>query len=147
MKEFAKPSIEEIKKKLTDLQFQVTQNAGTERAFHNEYWNNSEPGIYVDIVTGQPLFSSKDKFKSGSGWPSFTRPISADLLKEIEDRTLGMNRIETKSVLGNTHLGHLFYDGPKSEGGRRYCMNSASLKFVPKSKMVEMGYEDYIELV
>jgi methionine-R-sulfoxide reductase len=147
MKEFFKPSTDEIRKKLTKLQYEVTQNKGTERAFKNEYWNNNEIGIYVDIVTEQPLFSSKDKFKSGSGWPSFTKPISEDLLVEVEDKSLGMNRIEIKSALGDTHLGHLFYDGPKDVGGRRYCMNSASLKFIPKDKMIQLGYEDYIKFV
>lgn len=145
--EFIKPSKNEIRDKLTDLQYEVTQNKGTERAFNNKYWNNEEEGIYVDIVTEQPLFSSKHKFKSGSGWPSFSKAISDDLIYEVEDKSLGMKRIEIKSVLGGTHLGHLFYDGPKKFGGKRYCMNSASLRFIPKEKMQEVGYENYLKFV
>lgn len=144
---FAKPSRKEIKEKLTDLQYKVTQNKGTERAFNNRYWDNENKGIYVDIVTDQPLFSSKNKFKSGSGWPSFSKPISNDLLHEAEDTSLGMKRIEIKSALGDTHLGHLFYDGPKDKGGKRYCMNSASLRFIPKEKMSELGYEKYLKFI
>ena len=144
---FTKPSREEILEKLTDLQYEVTQNKGTERAFKNKYWDNKDAGIYVDIVTGQPLFSSKHKFRSGSGWPSFSKPISEDLLQEVEDTSLGMNRIEIKSTLGDTHLGHLFYDGPKNKGGKRYCMNSASLRFIPKEKMSKLGYEEYLKFV
>lgn len=144
---FTKPAKEQIKEKLSDLQYEVTQNKGTERAFNNKYWNNEEDGIYVDIVTEQPLFSSKHKFKSGSGWPSFSKPLSDDLIYEVEDKSLGMNRIEVKSVLGDTHLGHLFYDGPKDKGGKRYCMNSASLNFISKEKMCDLGYENYIKFV
>lgn len=147
MNSFKKPKEKELREKLTSLQYKVTQEKGTERAFQNEYWDNTREGIYLDIVTEQPLFSSKDKFKSSSGWPSFAKPISDNLLYEIEDNSLGMSRIEIKSILGDTHLGHLFYDGPKDKGGRRYCMNSASLKFIPKAEMKSSGYENYLKYV
>lgn len=145
--EYTKPSDAEIKEMLTKLQYKVTQNAGTERAFDNEYWDNTEPGLYVDIVTGEPLFSSKDKYKSGTGWPSFTQPISESVIIELEDNTLFTKRIEVKSRLGDSHLGHLFNDGPKDKGGLRYCLNSASLKFIPLEEMDEMGYGHLKSLV
>ncbi|MBI9015132.1 MAG: peptide-methionine (R)-S-oxide reductase MsrB [Clostridiales bacterium] len=145
--EYTKPSDAEIKEMLTKLQYKVTQNAGTERAFDNEYWDNYEPGLYVDIVTGEPLFSSKDKYKSGTGWPSFTQPISESVIIELEDNTLFTKRTEVKSRLGDSHLGHLFNDGPKDKGGLRYCLNSASLKFIPLEEMDEMGYGHLKSLV
>ncbi len=134
------PSEEEIKEQLTDLQYKVTQEGGTERAFDNEYNDNKEPGIYVDIITGEPLFSSSDKYDSGSGWPSFTRPITENVINEFEDNTLWTPRIEVKSRSGDTHLGHVFNDGPKEEGGLRYCINSAALKFIHLDDMEDEGY-------
>ncbi len=137
---YVKPSDSVLKAELTDLQYKVTQEGGTEKPFDNEYWDHKEKGIYVDVVTGEPLFSSKDKYDSGTGWPSFTKPIEESSIMEVEDKTLGMNRTEVKSLTGDTHLGHLFDDGPKDEGGLRYCVNSASLRFVPYEDMEEMGY-------
>jgi peptide methionine sulfoxide reductase msrA/msrB len=145
-KKYIKPSEEELKKKLTDLQFKVTQKEGTERAFNNEYWDNHKAGIYVDIVTGEPLFSSKDKFESGTGWPSFTKPIDPKFIDKKVDKSLGMERVEVRSKFGDSHLGHLFDDGPEPTG-LRYCMNSASMRFIPKEKMKEEGYGEYLYLV
>ena len=145
-KEYEKPSDEEIKNKLTDLQYKVTQKEGTERAFQNEYWDNKKAGIYVDIVSGEPLFSSKDKFESGTGWPSFVKPIDPKFIVKKEDDSLGMRRIEVRSKFGDSHLGHVFDDGPDPTG-LRYCMNSASMRFIPKEKMKEEGYGDYLWLV
>lgn len=130
--------------KLDPMQYHVTQEGGTERPFDNAYWNHHEDGIYVDVVTGEPLFSSADKFDSGTGWPSFTRPIGE--LVERSDRSYGMRRTEVRSPGGNSHLGHVFPDGPEDKGGRRYCINSASLRFVPKDKLLEEGYGDYLSL-
>jgi len=134
------PKEEELKVLLNDLQFDVTQNCGTERAFMNEYWDNYEKGIYVDVVTGEPLFFSSDKYKSNTGWPSFTKPISPDVLTLHEDNSLFMTRVEVKSRIGDTHLGHVFEDGPAEEGGLRYCMNSAAMRFIPYEKMEQEGY-------
>lgn len=133
-------------KQLSPLQYAVTQNNKTERAFANEYWNNKQPGIYVDIVSGEPLFSSIDKYKSGTGWPSFTQPIKKDVLIYIPERSwFGGTQIELKSKLARSHLGHVFNDGPKPNG-KRYCINSAALKFIPLDKMQQAGYGDYLFL-
>lgn len=140
LSEYQRPSDDEIKEMLTSLQYKVTQQNGTERAFDNEYWDNKEAGIYVDIVTGEPLFSSIDKYKSGTGWPSFVKPINDSVILEVEDRKWGMIRTEVKSKLGDTHLGHVFDDGPIDRGGLRYCINSASLKFIPVDELEDMGY-------
>jgi peptide methionine sulfoxide reductase msrA/msrB len=140
-----KPSPAELKNKLSKLQYQVTQNCGTEPAFHNEYWDNHREGIYVDIVSGEPLFSSKDKYDSGTGWPSFTRPLAAENLVEKKDASLGMERTEVRSRRGDSHLGHVFPDGPGATG-LRYCMNSAALRFIPKEDLVKEGYGKFLPL-
>jgi len=147
-RDYEKPSDQEIKEKLTEEQYEITQGKGTEPPFKNEYNDNKAKGIYVDVVTGQPLFSSRDKYDSGSGWPSFTKPIDKGLLRYLEDKSIGMERIEVLSISGDTHLGHVFNDGPEDEGGLRYCMNSGSLRFIPLEKMDEEGYGDlkvYVE--
>ena len=127
------------------IQHEVTRNGATESAFHNAYWNNKEDGIYVDVISGEPLFSSKDKYDSGTGWPSFHKPISLDLVKENEDRKFGVKRIEVKGSKSDSHLGHVFDDGPEDQGGLRYCINSASLRFIPKAKLKEEGYEQFLK--
>jgi methionine-R-sulfoxide reductase len=142
---FKKPSDAELKQKLNPLQYQVTQHEGTERPFQNEYWNNHEPGIYVDVVSGEPLFSSLDKYDSGTGWPSFTKPLVAENIKTKTDHSLLMERTEVRSANADSHLGHLFDDGPKPTG-QRYCMNSASMRFIPASKLAEEGYGQFAPL-
>lgn len=137
---YEKKSKEELKKVLTKEQYWVTQENGTERPYINKYDNNFEEGIYVDITTGEPLFSSDDKFNSGCGWPAFSKPINRSLIKELVDKSHGMIRTEVRSKTGDAHLGHVFCDGPLEKGGLRYCINSASLKFIPKDEMEEAGY-------
>ncbi len=141
----SKPSDEVLRKELTELQYEVTQHEGTERPFHNEYWDNHADGIYVDIVTGEALFSSTNKFDSGTGWPSFYQPIAQGAVVEHHDGTHGMDRTEVRSKLADSHLGHVFDDGPKPTG-LRYCINSASLRFVPASELAKQGYGQYASL-
>ncbi len=136
-----------LKEKLTAEQYNVTQENGTEMAFQNEYWDETRDGIYVDITTGEPLFISTDKFESGCGWPSFSKPITKKLVEEKLDRSHGMTRVEVRSKTGDAHLGHVFNDGPEDKGGLRYCINSASLKFIPKAEMKAKGYGEYIALL
>ncbi len=136
-----------LKEKLTSEQYKVTQENGTEMPFKNEYWDETREGIYVDITTGEPLFISTDKFESGCGWPSFSKPITKKLVEEKLDKTAGMTRVEVRSKTGDAHLGHVFNDGPEDKGGLRYCINSASLKFVPKAEMKAKGYGEYIALL
>ncbi len=133
-------------KNLTELQKNVIFQNGTERAFDNEYWNNKAEGIYVDVLSGKPLFSSKDKFDSGTGWPSFTKPINDNSIKEKTDYSHGMSRTEARSKDSDIHLGHIFSDGPKNKGGARYCINSASLRFIPKENLKKEGYEEYLKI-
>ncbi|WP_455211813.1 peptide-methionine (R)-S-oxide reductase MsrB [Kaarinaea lacus] len=142
---FEKPSDEVLKQRLTPLQYKVTQKDGTERAFDNEYWNNKQPGIYVDIVSGEPLFSSTDKFDSGTGWPSFTKPINDDAITEKVDRKLFMVRTEVRSNLADSHLGHVFNDGP-APTGLRYCINSAALRFIPAEDLEKENYAQYAQI-
>lgn len=136
-----------LKKILTPKQFAVTQQNDTEPPFKNDYYNEYRRGIYVDITTGEPLFTSSDKFEAGCGWPSFSKPIEQKAVKELTDKTLGMKRTEVRSVIGDIHLGHVFDDGPLEQGGMRYCINSASLRFIPEEEMAAEGYEDYLKLI
>jgi len=142
---YKKPNTEELKRKLSSEQFEVTQNCGTEPAFRNAYWNNHAAGIYVDITSGEPLFSSLDKFDSGTGWPSFSQPLDPANVVERKDKTHGMTRVEVRSKHGDAHLGHVFDDGP-APTGQRFCMNSASLRFIPAEQLVESGYGQYAKL-
>ena len=145
-KKYIKKTREELKETLSELQYKVTQENATERPYDNEYYEVFEEGIYIDITTGEPLFMSTDKFHSGCGWPAFSKPINREVINEKVDKSHGMIRTEVRSKLGDSHLGHVFCDGPEELGGLRYCINSASLKFIPKDKMKELGYEDYIYL-
>jgi methionine-R-sulfoxide reductase len=145
LKNYSKLDKEELKKRLTEVQYKVTQENATEGPFNNEFWDSSEEGIYVDIVSGEPLFSSKEKFSSTCGWPSFTKPISDENVIDKSDYSHGMTRIEVRSKNGDSHLGHVFDDGP-GPGGLRYCINSASLKFIPKGDMEKEGYSEFLPL-
>ncbi|SFF90459.1 peptide methionine sulfoxide reductase msrA/msrB [Prevotella sp. KH2C16] len=144
---YARPSEEELRRMLTPEQFEVTQHAATERPYSNAYDQEFRKGIYVDITTGQPLFLSTDKYDSGCGWPAFSKPIDENLITDKTDRSHGMTRTEVRSKLGNAHLGHVFNDGPKESGGLRYCINSASLRFIPEEEMAEKGYGTYLKLI
>ncbi|MFL6540028.1 MAG: peptide-methionine (R)-S-oxide reductase MsrB [Chthoniobacterales bacterium] len=136
----------DVRNKLTPEQYRVTKECGTEPPFRNAYWDNHKPGIYVDIISGKPLFTSLDKFDSGSGWPSFTKPIAKDKVVEKTDKTFGMARTEVRSSASDSHLGHVFDDGPRDKGGMRYCINSAALRFVPLEKLKEEGYAEFLPL-
>lgn len=144
---FEKPTKEELRNRLSPLQYEVTQNSATERPYFNEYNDEFRPGIYVDVTTGEPLFLSTDKFRSGCGWPAFSKPIDGNLVKEIADHSHGMERLEVRSATGDAHLGHVFPDGPRDLGGLRYCINSASLRFVPKDEMESEGYGEYLAML
>lgn len=145
-KKYFKPTKEEIKDRLSDLEYKVTQENATERPFTHEYNEVYEDGIYVDIVSGEPLFSSGDKYDAGCGWPSFTKPLEDDHIKEEFDTSHGMRRTEVRSTHGDSHLGHVFADGPKDKGGLRYCINGASLRFIKKEDMEKEGYGEYLKL-
>lgn len=144
-KSYAKPSKDELASKLSPEQFAVTQQCGTEPPFRNAYWDNHEAGLYVDIVSGEPLFASTDKFDSGTGWPSFTKPVAPNVT-EHADNAYGMRRVEVRSKHGDSHLGHVFPDGPREAGGMRYCINSASLRFIPVADLEQEGYGEYAHL-
>ncbi|MGO1468802.1 MAG: peptide-methionine (R)-S-oxide reductase MsrB [Tissierella sp.] len=144
-KNYSKPDKETIRNRLNDIEYKVTQESGTERPFTHEYNEVYEDGIYVDIVSGEPLFSSKDKYDAGCGWPSFTRPIEKNI-EEKKDNSLGMTRTEVRSKHGDSHLGHVFPDGPKEEGGMRYCINGAALRFIKKEDLEKEGYGEYLKL-
>ncbi|WP_102126377.1 peptide-methionine (R)-S-oxide reductase MsrB [Deinococcus planocerae] len=143
---FVKPSDDELRQRLTPQQYRVTQQQGTERAFTGEYWDHTEDGIYVDVVSGEPLFSSLDKYDAGCGWPSFTRPLSSARLSENTDYKIGYARTEVRSGQADSHLGHVFPDGPQEHGGLRYCINSAALRFVPVERLEEEGYGESLGL-
>ena len=144
--EYKNLTFEEIEQNLTDLEKRVTQNNGTDAPFRNEYYNNTEDGLYVDLYTGEPLFTSLDKFQSDCGWPSFAKPVNETVVAEKRDLSHGMVRTEVRSSESDVHLGHIFMDGPKELGGLRYCINSAALRFIPKRELEEMGYGEYLEL-
>ncbi len=144
--DFVKPSDAELRQKLTPAQYQVTQHEGTERAFSGEYWDHTEEGLYVDVVSGEPLFSSLDKYDAGCGWPSFTRPVPSIDLTENTDYKIGYARTEVRSPVADSHLGHVFPDGPQEAGGLRYCINSAALRFVPVSELEAQDYGAYLPL-
>ena len=144
---YKKPTDQDMKAKLTPAQYEVTQCSATEPPFRNEFWNHHEPGIYVDIVSGEPLFASSDKYESGCGWPSFTKPIQPANINELQDTSHGMVRTEVRSVHGDSHLGHVFPDGPADRGGLRYCINSASLRFIHRDDMEAEGYGAYLDQV
>lgn len=141
-----KPTVEELRKKLTPEQFRVTQEDGTEPPYQNAYWNNTKPGIYVDVVSGKPLFSSTEQYDASCGWPSFTRPISEDELTFNKDKSFGMIRTEVRSRQADSHLGHVFPDGPQDQGGLRYCINSAALRFIPKDDLKKEGLGHLLHL-
>ncbi|HAV78360.1 MAG TPA: peptide-methionine (R)-S-oxide reductase [Anaerolineae bacterium] len=145
MKTFTKPTDTELRSRLSSLQYEVTQREGTERPFSNEFWDNKHPGIYVDVVSGEPLFSSLDKYDSGTGWPSFTKPLESENVVERTDFKLFMPRTEVRSKHADSHLGHVFNDGPRPTG-LRYCMNSASMRFIPVEKLEEEGYGQYLSM-
>ncbi len=147
MTKYSKKSKDELEKSLTRIQYDVTQNNDTEPPFQNEYFNEFREGIYVDITTGVPLFISSEKFESGCGWPSFAKPIEEEGITLVKDRSHGMLRTEVRSKLGDSHLGHVFEDGPKNMGGLRYCINSASLRFIAKEEMEQKGYGEYLKLL
>ncbi|MRN06560.1 peptide-methionine (R)-S-oxide reductase [Lactobacillus sp. 0.1XD8-4] len=137
---------EELKKRLSPIQYAVTQEAATEQPFTGKYDHFDEPGIYVDVVSGEPLFSSRDKYDSGCGWPAFTKPIAKRVLKEKRDQSFGMERTEVRSKAADSHLGHVFTDGPVDQGGLRYCINSAALRFIPAAQLADEGYGEYAKL-
>lgn len=145
MTEYIKPSPEELARTLSAEQYAITQQCGTEPPFRNAYWNNHDAGLYVDIVSGEPLFASTDKFDSGSGWPSFTRPVAPNVEEKV-DTSHGMRRVEVRSRHGDSHLGHVFPDGPREAGGMRYCINSASLRFIPVAELEQAGYGEFRSL-
>ena len=142
-KHFQKPDHDKLKEMLNEEEFEVTQACGTEPPFHNAYWDEHRAGIYIDTISGEPLFSSRDKFDSGTGWPSFTKPIDPTLVVERSDLGLFLPRVEVRSKMGDSHLGHVFPDGPQDKGGLRYCINSASLRFIPKEELKKEGYAEY----
>jgi len=145
--DYKKPPKSEIKEKLSTEEYEITQQSGTERAYSGKYWDTKTKGLYVDIVTGEPLFISTDKYDSGTGWPSFTKPIQNNIITEHKDNKYGMARTEVRSLVGNSHLGHIFNDGPKDQGGLRYCINSASLRFIAYDDMDKEGYGELKKLV
>jgi methionine-R-sulfoxide reductase len=145
-KEYKRLRKEEAKNQLTEIQYKVTQENATEKPFSSEYLNEKRDGIYVEVTSGEPLFSTRDKFDSGCGWPSFVKPLDNDFIKEKSDFSHGMIRTEVRSKYGDSHLGHVFTDGPKDKGGVRYCINGAALKFIPVDKLKDEGYGEYLEL-